>query len=114
MELTIQRRNDIDIISFNGNLDGNTAPGAQEKIIPYLVPGCLLVFDMEKCPTISSAGLRLLLMLAKQIMKIGGKGALTGLSEEIKEVMQMTGFENIFISFETVGEAIEFLKGKGT
>jgi anti-sigma B factor antagonist len=111
MEFTTTRKEGIQIVSIEGSLDSGTAPGAQEKLLPLVVPGCLLVLNMEKCTMISSAGLRLLLMTAKQIMKVRGRAVLTGLSEEIQDVMQMTGFEDILPSYATVAEAIAYLKG---
>ena len=113
MEITLKKSDDSTIITISGNLDGTTAPEAQEKILPTITQGCRLVFDMKKCEYISSAGLRILLMFAKQIAKIGGRGALTGLSEEIKEVMSMTGFEHVFKHYDTISKAKEsFQKGQ--
>jgi anti-sigma B factor antagonist len=113
MEITTTRREGIQIVSVVGSLDSSTAPGAQEKLLPLVVPGCLLVLSMEKCTMISSAGLRLLLMTAKQIVKVRGRASLAGLSEEIQDVMHMTGFEDIFPSYATVPEAIAYLKRPG-
>ncbi len=112
MEINFTKKNNITIIAISGNLDGTTAPNAQEKILPVITSECRLVFDMKECGYISSAGLRILLMFAKQITKVGGKGALIGLSEEIKEVMKMTGFEHIFHHYESIAQAEQaFRKG---
>jgi anti-anti-sigma factor len=102
---TIIERN-FTIIEINGRLDGNTAPVAQEKIMPLLTAGCRLVFDMKKCDYISSAGLRLLLVMAKQLDKAGGIGAFAALTQETNDVMKMTGFDNIFISYPAVADAV--------
>lgn len=107
MEIKIYTEQNITIIEISGALDGNTAPASQEKIMPLIVSGCRLVFTMEKCSYISSAGLRLLLVIAKQLDKIGGSGAFATLSQETKDVMQMTGFDNMFASYATVAEAIK-------
>lgn len=113
MEIIFTKKDGVTIIAISGNLDGTTAPDAQEKIFPVITPECRLVFDMKECGYISSAGLRILLMFAKQIAKIGGKGALIGLSEEINEVMKMTGFEHVFHHYETISQAKEaFRKGQ--
>jgi anti-sigma B factor antagonist len=113
VEITTTQKEGIQIVSVVGSLDSSTAPGAQEKLLLLVVPGCLLVLDMEKCSAISSAGLRLLLMTAKQIVRMGGRAVLAGLSEEIQDVMHMTGFEDIFPSCATVPEAIAYLKRPG-
>ena len=72
-----------------------------------------MVFDLSGCKMISSAGLRILLMFAKQIKKQRGEGVIAGLSEEVKEVMEMTGFSNMFQSFNSINNAIAAVK-KGT
>lgn len=97
----------VTIIEISGRLDANTAPQAQGEIMPLVVPNCLLVLDMRQCPYISSAGLRVLLMIAKLLAIKEGRGALAGLSEEIKDVMEMTGFAQFFDNYDTVSEAIE-------
>jgi anti-anti-sigma factor len=110
MEIQTKTDHDITIIGINGNLDGNTAPVAQEKILPLLTTGGRFVFDMEKCDYISSAGLRLLLVVAKQLEKVSGSGAFATLTPEILDVMTMTGFDNIFMSYQTVDEAMKSLE----
>ena len=39
--------------------------------------------------------------------KIGGKGVFASLSEEVGDVMEMTGFATIFDSYDTISEAIK-------
>ncbi len=108
MEINTRIDQNITIIEVSGNLDGNTTPVAQEKIMPLLTAGCRLVFDMGKCNYISSAGLRLLLVIAKQLNKVGGTGAYAALTQETNDVMKMTGFDNMFVSYPTVNEAVKF------
>ena len=110
MEIKTVTQGEVTIIEVSGNLDGSTAPQAQEKIMPLVVPNCLLVLDVGQCHYISSAGLRLLLMIAKQLANIEGRGVLAGLSEEIRDVMEMTGFDHIYKSYDTVSEAIEAVR----
>jgi len=105
MEITTQTDQNVTVIAIIGNLDGNTATAAQEKILPHITPGCSLVFDMEKCIYISSAGLRLLLVVAKQLNKVGGAGVYAALTQETSDIMKMTGFDNMFTSFPTLDEA---------
>ena len=107
MEVTTRIDRDTTVFSISGRLDGNTAPVAQEKIMPLVAAGCRLVFDMEKCDYISSAGLRLLLVVAKQLGRVKGVGTFAALTPEILDVMNMTGFDNIFASYQTVDEAMK-------
>ena len=110
MEIEIRVEGSVTVIVMKGSLDGNTSTQAQEKILPLAVADCRLLFDMEECNYISSAGLRLLLMVAKQLKKNEGKGVFAALAEETKDVMKMTGFDNIFEDYNTLPEAMEALE----
>lgn len=107
MEIITEKQNGAVIVKIAGNLDSTTSKEAQDKILSLIEPGCHIVFDMSQCPFVSSAGLRVLLMAAKQLTKSGGKSSLACLSDEIKEVLEMTGFNTIFESYDTVPAAVE-------
>ena len=110
MELKTSDQNGVTIIEISGSLDGNSAPQAQEKIMPQAVSGCCLILDLANCNYISSAGLRVLLMIAKHLAAQEGQYALACVSEEIKDVMDMTGFSSFFKTFDSVPKAIEAFK----
>lgn len=110
METKVDVQNGVNVIKFKGNLDGSTAQQAQDTAMPFIVNNSTVVFDMEECPYISSAGLRVLLVIAKKLANVGGKGALANVLEEVKDVMEMTGFDNIFKSYKSVTEAITAVK----
>ncbi len=114
MEITEKNEHGVTIIAFNGKLDGITVPGVQDKIIPLLTSGCRIVFDMGQCDYISSAGLRLLLVIAKQLGKIGGTGVFASVGQEINDIMEMTGFDNIFASFPSVEAAVQSFEKTAT
>jgi anti-anti-sigma factor len=110
MELKVDKKSGITVIEIIGDLDGTSAETAQKEISENITPGCSLIFNMEKCTFISSAGLRVLLVSAKQIKRENGKGALAGLSGDIKDVMEMTGFDHIFNNYDTISKAIEAVR----
>jgi anti-anti-sigma factor len=113
MEITIDSGDRLQIIRIAGNLDGKTAQEARDRIMPLLTGKCCLVFDLSGCDMITSAGLRILLMFAKQIKKQRGKGVIAGLTEEVKDVIEMTGFSAMFKAYISVDEAVAALE-KGT
>jgi anti-anti-sigma factor len=107
MDITTSTQNGVTVIKISGSLDGNTVNDAQEKILPLVsAKDISLVLDLKDCGYISSAGLRLLLMAAKQLSTQNGILVLSGLSAEIKDVMEMTGFNNFFKTFDTVTAAV--------
>ena len=107
MDITTITQDGVTIIKITGSLDGNTVNDAQQQIMPLVSSKDLaLVLDLKDCGYISSAGLRLLLMAAKQLSTQNGILVLSGLSSEIKDVMEMTGFNSFFKTFDTVAAAI--------
>jgi anti-anti-sigma factor len=110
MKINAKEEKGITIISIEGKLDSNTSPEANTIIGPFIKPGAKLVLNLEKCDYVSSAGLRVLLTAAKMLARSGGKGVLSGLSNDIKEVMDLTGFGSMFPNFSTVGEAVAALE----
>ena len=77
-----------------GRLDTITAP-VLEKTLGDNIPGIKnLVLDMKGLEYISSAGLRVLLGAQKKMQK-NGMMKLTGVCEEVMEVLEMTGFADI-------------------
>lgn len=110
MEIKTQIRDGITIVEIVGNIDSNTAPQAQGAILPLVIPDCRMVLDMGQCHYVSSAGLRVLLMIAKLLATKGGQCALVKVSDEIKDVMEMTGFASFFNAYDTLSDAIEALR----
>ena len=58
--------------------------------------GCNAVLDMTDCNYISSTGLRVLLFTKKVAASKGLKLCLKGVSAEVKDVMDVTGFNDFF------------------
>ncbi len=82
-------------LALGGRLDTATAPQLQEVLIPAFDEAEDVVLDFEKLAYVSSAGLRVLLMGQKEAKKKSGSLALRGVSEDIMEVLEMTGFADM-------------------
>ncbi len=109
MDVKIKQQGEISIIALIGKLDSASSNEVQDTILEKITPGVKFVFDMQACDFISSAGLRVLLIIAKRIKINNASAAMAGLSDEIMEVMKMTGFDEMFDSYPTVDEAIKSL-----
>ncbi len=109
MGLDISKRDGITIAVLNGDIDGKTAPGIQEQVLPLATEDCKLILDMGQVEYMSSAGLRMLLSVRRQV-PASGRVILVGLSEAIKDTMAITGFIDFFTSCETLNEGIAALK----
>ncbi len=111
MEIKTAVRDGVTVVEVTGNIDSNTALQAQGTIMPLIVPNCLLVLDMGQCHYVSSAGLRVLLMIAKLLSTKGGRCALANVAAEVKDVMEITGFAHLFKTYDTVSAAVEAIRG---
>lgn len=102
------------IVELDGSLDSNTVSMAESKVMPLIDVKSYMILDLSKCNYVSSAGLRLLLMVTKELASKGGYLTLTGVCDEVKDVMEMTGFSCFFKAFKDIPEALEALKkGEG-
>ena len=81
-------------LTLEGRLDTTTAPQLEAVVKNELTGVKELTFDMNKLEYISSAGLRVLLS-AQKIMNKQGEMTVTGCSEEIMEIFEVTGFLDI-------------------
>ncbi len=108
MNIKIVTSDEVTIVELSGNLDANTVPKVQDEIMSLVTPDCHLVLDMTECEYVSSSGLRLLLMIAKQVKADGsGQWCLANVSEDVMDVIEMTGFAQFFEIADTVPAAIE-------
>lgn len=107
MEITQQKKDDVNIISINGRLDASTANSLEESLEPFNQQQKIkLVVNCEQLEYISSAGLRVLLACAKQFQKNHSRISLTTLNANVKQVFEISGFTSIFHIYNTIDEAI--------
>ena len=81
-------------ITLEGRFDTGTAPQLDEIVRTELADVETLIFDFAKLEYISSAGLRVLLA-AQKIMNKQGRMVVKNVSDEVKEIFEVTGFTDI-------------------
>ena len=81
-------------ISIEGRLDTMTSPQLEAELKQSIDGVRELTFDFSGVEYVSSAGLRVLLA-AQKIMNRQGSMKLIGVSDEIMEVFEITGFSDI-------------------
>jgi anti-sigma B factor antagonist len=94
------------VATITGNIDGQTAPSLQVQLVERLTTASSAVFDVAAVPYMSSAGFRLLLLMYRTVAMRGGQLAIVGLSDEIRDTMEMTGFLDFFVVASSVDEAL--------
>lgn len=81
-------------MAISGRVDTTTAPVLEKEIKESIAGIKLLVLNFSKVEYISSAGLRVLLVAQKTMI---GQGSmkLTGVSADIMEILEITGFSSV-------------------
>ena len=82
-------------LSIVGRLDKVTAPQLQEALIPAFDEANEIMLDFSGITYVSSAGLRVLLTGHKTAKAKGAFMTLSSVSEDIMEVLDMTGFSDM-------------------
>ena len=106
MNITFKKSGDVEIVEIEGSIDSKTAPELQQSILNVIAATSKIILDMTKVAFVSSAGLRVLLMVYRQLKGKDGKIVLVGVSDEIKDVMFMTGFITFFEIDKSLDEAL--------
>jgi stage II sporulation protein AA (anti-sigma F factor antagonist) len=112
MKITQQAQDGIISLAIAGRLDAVSAIEADKEFAKVLDAGNdRMVIDLSQLDYISSAGLRVLLVVAKRIQQKGGKVVLCALVPNVKEVFEISGFSSIFKIFDNDEDAKIFIKG---
>lgn len=111
MTIIQEEKDGIVELNISGRLDAVSAVEADKDFSSVIDAGHeRLLVNLTNLDYISSAGLRVLLVVAKRIQQNGGKVVLCSLSANVKEVFEISGFSSIFNIFPTSDEAIDFLE----
>ena len=108
--LTTERSGETLVVSAKGRIDGANATEVQGVLSNAFEPGVkLMLLDLGGLTYISSAGLRVIMLTARTLDRSGAKFAVGSPSGPIREVFQISGFDQIIPIFDSHAEAIELL-----
>lgn len=100
IQITQEQQDGVRILALSGRLDTETAADVELTLQDLLAAGeTRFLFDLSGIGYVSSAGLRVLLGLAKKLD--GGKGdlKLCGMNASVRQVFDMTGFSKLVAIF---------------
>ena len=107
MNITTRSLGPILAIDIAGKLDTTTSTMALEQLLLHLdaSPDKVLVC-LEPLEFVSSAGLRVVLRVAKQMRGYGGVLKVSGARGMVKEVLEISGFDSLLDLHEEEDQAL--------
>ncbi|MCG8686950.1 MAG: STAS domain-containing protein [Desulfobacterales bacterium] len=103
MKLETVMQGNACVIRIKERLDATTAPELERHMEDTIEKGNhKIVFDLTQLEYVSSAGLRIFLVVAKKLKALKGEMSLAGLQGNIKEVVEISGFPSILPCYDSM------------
>ena len=83
------------VLTISGEIDTSSAPTLHDKVSELLAgkdeDGMLLVMDLSRVEFVDSSGLRVIVAVANEMERRGGRLELDGLSAAARRILELTG-----------------------
>ena len=113
MQLSSRDSGQVRVLQAQGRLDHASDKAFEAALAPHLAActegGVALVLDFSGVPYISSVGLRVLMLAAKQAAAQKGRIAIAALTPVVAEVFQISHFHLVLQVFPDVESAVAAL-----
>jgi anti-anti-sigma factor len=110
MQLTSRRFGNALVLATEGRIDHASAEGFKGALEPHLeqckAGADVVVLDLSAVDYISSVGLRVLMLAAKQSKSQGGAIAVAALKPVVKEIFEISKFNLVIPCFAGVRDAL--------
>ncbi len=107
MEISSEVREHVLVANIGERIDGSNALDFQNALTGLIDESERdVILDFENLKYISSAGLRVILMTAKTVQRQGGRLMVCSLSESVREVFKISGFDRIIPVEDSQEDAI--------
>jgi anti-anti-sigma factor len=107
MELSSKQIESVDVISIQGSVDALTAGDVQRYFETIISQGNRkLIADLQGVDFMSSAGLRAIMAVSKNVRQSGGDLRLAAPQPSIAKMLKISGFTSILKSYSSVDAAV--------
>ena len=96
------------VFQVNGEINISTSPELKKQFEKQ--PLKKVVVDLEKVNYIDSSGLATLVEILKKTKSQGGSLGLSGLSDKVKSLFEITKLDKLFVILRTQDEAVSRVK----
>ncbi|MGR8934359.1 MAG: STAS domain-containing protein [Gammaproteobacteria bacterium] len=95
------------IVNLAGRIDAANAKDLEQQCLQWIENGeTRIIFDFSAVNYISSAALRVFLLVAKRLGSVNGSVRLCGLNTTLRDVFDISGFSKLFTITTTLQEAL--------
>ena len=116
MNAQSERRGKVEVLSATGRIDFAGASAFREALLPHLescvAGGTPLLLNLAGVDYISSAGLRELLIAAKQVKAQGGRMMVCELQPMVAEVVRISRFDLVLSIADRAESALRALQAE--
>ena len=110
MELSVERDGGVIYCSVDGRVDGDSATHLRDGVLEQVGDGDrALILDLSRVTYLSSAGLQSVLLIARFMGKRGLDLGLCGLTEGVRQVFEIAGFDRALSVFSDRSAAVAAL-----
>jgi anti-anti-sigma factor len=107
MDVIVETNDNVLVVAPRGRLDSAAAPAFEQRLLGHLDTGERgVVLDLTGLDYISSAGLRVLLVVAKRLRAGNRRFVVCALRSAVREVFELSGFTAIFEIRPTVADGL--------
>lgn len=87
---------DVAVATLKGRLDTNSVASAEKTLLEASDGLAQMILDLAGVDYISSAGLRVLLLVAKKLKTGKGQLSVCSVTPRVKSVLDISGFASVF------------------
>ena len=108
MDVKSFEKDGVLVFQVNGEINISTSPELKKQFEKQ--PLKKIVVDLEKVNYIDSSGLATLVEILKKTKTQGGSLGLSGLSDKVKSLFEITKLDKLFVILHTQAEAVDRVK----
>jgi anti-anti-sigma factor len=106
--IDVGKEKNTKIVALKGRMDAVSAPDFEEKMGEWSDQGeTSFIINLGEVDYMSSAGLRSILIVAKNLKQQDGKLIFVNLREEVSKIFRISGFSSMIPTYESVEIALE-------
>ena len=108
MDVKSFEKDGVFVFQVNGEINISTSPELKKQFEKQTLKK--IVVDLEKVNYIDSSGLATLVEILKRTKSQGGSLGLSGLSDKVKSLFEITKLDKLFTIVRTQDEAVDRVK----